>query len=104
MKSFAALAAVGMLAVPMAACQNANQADTGKKLDDIGKRLGRIEAALKAGGGVRGGPAGARAKAPRRARPPGPNPTTVYSVPIKDSAWEGAEHAKVTVVEAFEFA
>ena len=93
-----------MLITPLAACQNANQADTGKKLDDIDKRLGRIEAAIKAGGG-RARPGGARAeKAPRRARPPGPNPATVYSVAVKDSAWEGTEHAKITVVEAFEFA
>ena len=103
MRSFAALAAVGMLTLPVAACQNANQADTSKKLDDIDKRLGRIEAAIKAGGGA-ARPAGARGQAPRRARPPGPNPATTYSVSVKDSAWEGAEHAKVTVVEGFEFA
>jgi hypothetical protein len=33
-----------------------------------------------------------------------PDPAAVYAVPIDDDPWVGAEHARVTLVEAFEFA
>ena len=90
-----------VLLLTAVACQK-QAADQSEKIAAIDKRLGNIEKLIQSGAR----PAGARAEAPpqRRARPPGPNPADTYSVDIKDSAWEGAEHAKVTVVEGFEFA
>lgn len=69
-----------------------------EKLESIDKRLEGIERAI-ARGGVGSGRRGAQ-----RQRPRGPDPKTVYSVPIEGAAWEGASDAKITVVEAFEFA
>ena len=71
----------------------------GKKLDGIDKRLASIEAKLEKGVPTRAG--AARGQRPQPARP---DPNKVYSVPIAGSPFKGAEHAKITVVEAFEFA
>jgi hypothetical protein len=97
------LAGVSLLALPMIGCQKQDE-DTAKKLGEIDKRLARIETAIKSG--RVGAPGAARGRNARRRpqRPPGPNPNTVYSVPLGDSATIGPKHAKVTVVEAFEFA
>ncbi|HWN70469.1 MAG TPA: DsbA family protein [Haliangium sp.] len=38
------------------------------------------------------------------ARPAGPDPATVYAVPLDDSPFEGPADARVTIVEAYEFA
>ena len=71
-----------------------------EKLGNIEKRLDSIEK----GGGVR--PAGADARGPRQPaeRPPGPDPKEVYAVPIEGSTTKGVKDAKITLVEAFEFA
>ncbi|MCG8417318.1 MAG: hypothetical protein MJE77_05170 [Proteobacteria bacterium] len=66
------------------------------KLDDIEKRLASIEGKLDKL------PAGARP--PQRRRPQQPDPNKVYSVPIAGAPFKGPEAAKVTMVEAFEFA
>ena len=47
------------------------------------------------------GPGAARPARPPRPRP---NPSAVYSVNIKGAPFKGAKDAKVTIVEAFEFA
>ncbi len=39
-----------------------------------------------------------------RSRRPRPDPNTVYAVPVDDAPYLGAKHAKVTIVQAFEFA
>jgi protein-disulfide isomerase len=39
-----------------------------------------------------------------RDRPPRPDPAVAYSVPIAGDPFEGPAHAKVTIVEAYEFA
>ncbi len=39
-----------------------------------------------------------------QAEPPGPDPSTVYSVPVDGSPVEGPDDAKITIVKAFEFA
>lgn len=70
------------------------------KLDQIDKRLQGIEATLAKGGGA----AGARAPARQRPQRPRPKPNLTYSVPVKGSPAKGPSAAKVTVVEAFEFA
>lgn len=71
-----------------------------EKLDQIDKRLGGIEDAIKAGGG-RGGAPGAGQQGPQRPRP---NPTDVYSIDVGSAPIEGNVAAKVTIIEAFEFA
>lgn len=69
-----------------------------ERLASIDKRLEGIERAI-----ARGGAGGAR-RGGQRQRPRGPDPKAVYAVPIEGAAWEGTKDAKVTVVEAFEFA
>src|SRR5688500_9723846 len=69
------------------------------KLDAIDAKLASIEATLAKGGGARG--AGAGNQGPQRPRPV---PTEVYSVDVGNSPVEGKPTAKVTIVEAFEFA
>jgi protein-disulfide isomerase len=46
----------------------------------------------------------ARPPVPPPARPFGPDPAVVYAVPLDDSPVEGPADAKVTIVEAYEFA
>jgi hypothetical protein len=68
-----------------------------ERLDKIDNRLAGIEARLG-----RGAPGAAGQQANRV--PQGPDPREVYAVDIGGAAFEGAENAKVTVIEAFEFA
>jgi len=89
------------MGVGAAGCQKADGTSTDKKLDEVIARLDKIEKQLASG------PGAARPTAQRP--PPGPqpgrpDPSKVYAVPIEGAAYKGAEHAKVTVVEAFEFA
>lgn len=70
-----------------------------EKLSAIDKRLEGIEATLAKGGGRPGGQMGERG--PQRPRP---TPSDVYSVDVGKSPVEGKPTAKVTIVEAFEFA
>lgn len=88
--------AVSALSLLALGCQQANNQDLTERLDAIDKKLSSIEEKIgKAGPPQRG------AKRPQRPRP---NPKDVYAVPIEGSAFKGAKHAKITVVEAFEFA
>ena len=73
------------------------------KLDSIEKRLDGIEK----GGGARAGGAAERGRGKqgqRPERPPGPDPKLTYAVPIDGSTTLGPKFAKVTLVDAFEFA
>jgi hypothetical protein len=79
--------------VGMASCQPVQDENVTKKLDEISKKLDAIEKKIGAGGGQQ-----------RPTPPPGPDPTAVYSVPVEGAAIQGPKTAKVTVVEAFEFA
>ena len=90
--TWSVLAAVGLLG-----CQQAGDAGVSEKLDQINQRLDSIEKKITAG-------AGAAAQRPPRQRPKRPNPNDVYAAPVGDAPFKGAEHAKVTIVEAFEFA
>lgn len=83
-----------VMSSPMA-CQQVDPASTNKKLAEIEQKLAKIEE-LAARSGA---PAAARPQ-----RPPGPDASTVYAVPIEGAPYKGPEHAKVTVVKAFEFA
>lgn len=48
--------------------------------------------------------AGPGANRPQRPQRPTPQPNSVYAVDINGSPYKGAKDAKVTIVEAFEFA
>jgi protein-disulfide isomerase len=68
-----------------------------EKLDQVVKKQDQIIELLNRGGAARGA-AGQRAQRPR------PNPTDVFAVPIEGTPFVGNKEAKVTIVEAFEFA
>jgi protein-disulfide isomerase len=80
----------------ISACETAQSSKLDAKLDDIVTRLDKLEKDLQAR------PAGR--PMPQRQRPAEPDPSKVYAVPIAGAPAKGPEHAKVTVVEAFEFA
>ena len=67
-----------------------------ERLDKFEERLDKVEKDVEA--------AGKAAAKPRRPSRPKPDAKAVYSVPLGDSAYSGPEHAKVTIVEAFEYA
>jgi protein-disulfide isomerase len=71
-----------------------------KQLDRIAARLDAIDGRLDR---IEKGRAGAGAR-PVQARPEGPDPSARYRIPVAGDAHRGATHAKVTLVEAFEFA
>jgi len=89
----------GLVAMGLIGCQRAGDAVV-KKLDEISTKLDKLDAIEKrlATGGR---PAGARPTGPRPGRP---DPSAIYAVPIAGAPFKGAANAKVTVVEAFEFA
>lgn len=93
MKRIPLLVASG--AVALTGCQRDDSA-LKEELAGIRSDLAEIKEALKSGAR----PA-ARAQRPRRPRP---NPNEVYAAPIAGAPFRGVEDAKVTVVEAFEFA
>jgi hypothetical protein len=70
------------------------------KINETHERLDSIEQKLDALG--RAG--GARANANRNRRR-GPEPGVLYAVPVNDNdAYRGGKNAKVTIVDAFEYA
>jgi protein-disulfide isomerase len=93
MLSIVGLAAMG--------CQR-DDSKVGEKLDQIAQRLDGIEKQLASGAGARGaaGAAGQRGPGAERKRP---DPSKVYAVPATGPTI-GPKDAKVTIVEAFEFA
>jgi protein-disulfide isomerase len=101
---------VAFLSTLAAACTRENEG-TDRKLDQVLERLAAVEKKLDA---RPAGPAAPAAGAPMRGqqqpggpqpqRPGAPNPSEVYSVDITGDPVRGAANAKVTIVEAFEFA
>jgi protein-disulfide isomerase len=83
-----------MLSITLLGCQKADDSRVLSKLDDIEKRLGTIEEAVK-----RGGMAGGM-----RPQMPRPDSNKVYAVPIDGAPQKGPADAKVTIVKAYEFA
>lgn len=103
MRTFTITIAIAALAFATGGCTKQDDAVV-KKLDEISKKLDKlddIEKKVAAGGGL---PGAARPQAPRRPRPGSPDPAKVYSVPIDGAPFDGPKHAKVTMVKAFEFA
>ena len=95
------LLVTGLLAIGIVGCQKADDAVV-KKLDEISKKLDKLDAIeQKLAGGGAARPAAARPQGPQPGRP---DPAAVYSVPIEGAPFKGAKNAKITIVEAFEFA
>jgi protein-disulfide isomerase len=96
--SFALFAALLSLA-PLAACRK--DEETQKKLDLLIGKIDGLEKKLAAAGPMRAG-ANPAAQQPQRKRP---DPAVTYYLPVTEAdSVKGAKQAKVTVVEAFEFA
>lgn len=86
--------AAGVALAVAAACQPVADESVSKKLDEINKKLDALDKKVAAGP--------QRPNMPQQ--PSGPDPNTVYSVAVDGSPFKGPKHAKVTMVEAFEFA
>lgn len=82
-------------------CQRDNDVPLRKEVEALKKGQKDILAAIKAQPAARPGAARPQAARPQRPRP---NPSAVYSVDINGAPFKGAKDAKVTIVEAFEFA
>ena len=101
MRSFSILSLSVVMAGSLTACQRpapaSDNSEVIAKLEEIDGKLDKLEKKVekvsKSGGNDR-----------KRNRRPRPDANTVYSVPVGDAPWKGTEHAKVTVVEAFEYA
>ncbi len=91
----AALAALGLVS-----CARQDE-QTQKKLDDLLTKVAGIEKKINEPGFGRG--AGPAARAGQQ-QPGSPDPAGVYSIGVDGDPFEGALHAQVTIVEAFEFA
>jgi hypothetical protein len=87
------------LSLLLPGCQR-DDTKVAEKLDRIIKQQDEMLDLLKKGGGP-GGARGGRGDRPQRPRP---SPQEVYGVPLDGAAWVGNKDAKVTIVEAFEFA
>ena len=92
MKALVLLAAV----LPLAACQN----DT-KNLNDRMERIEKKLDAIIAQGGRGGGPGAAGQQRPSR---PEPDRAKTYAVSIDGDPIIGAADAKITLIEAFDYA
>ncbi len=87
------------LGVLLAGCAR-DDTKMAEKLDQVIKKQDQIIDILNKGGGARA----AAAAGQQRPQRPRPSPTEVYAVPLEGAPFVGAKEAKVTVVEAFEFA
>lgn len=97
------IASVFALATVLA-CQR-DDSSINDKLDELAENQKKILEKVGQGGGSGSAAAErarkARAKKRRRAKP---KPNEIYAVPIEGAPAVGPKHAKVTMVEAFEFA
>ncbi len=90
-------AAMTLLGGFAAGCQKEDAA-TKERLDKILSRLDDLEKKVDKAAAGRG------AAAPSGPQPGRPDPSAVYSVPIDGDPVDGPANAKVTIVEAAEFA
>jgi hypothetical protein len=86
-------AALGLIPLTMAGCTREGGTDIEERLDKIAERVDKLQGSA--------GPAAGKRQRPKQARP---DPATTYAVPIVGSHSEGPKHAKVTLVDGFEFA
>jgi protein-disulfide isomerase len=103
MRFSAALCASLTAAVGAAACQQSDPT-VQYKLDQINQKLEAIDHKLGAPGAVGAGAVAQRPAAPAPPPRPQADPAAVYSVPIGDAPVKGPATAKVTIVEAADFA
>jgi hypothetical protein len=89
-----------LLVVGALGCRREDE-ETQKKLDYLIGKVDALDKKVAAGGGrpVAGGP---QQQMPPQRR--GPDPMAVYAVDITGAHVEGPANAKVTIIEAFEFA
>lgn len=97
MKRMGMLILAGVAALGLVACERQDPMATNQKLDQIMDRLGKIEQQLQQG-------AGAARPQQRPERPPGPDASKVYAVPVEGAPSVGPANAKVTIVKAYEYA
>lgn len=97
MRRLGYLMLTGFAVAALSACTPAQPRDVEEKLDAVITRLDKLEKDLRSGRAA----AARRQPPPRRAQP---DPGKVYAVPVEGAPYKGPEHAKVTVVKAFEFA
>lgn len=83
--------------LPLAAGCQADQKNLNDRMERIEKKLD----ALIASGGARGAAPGAGQQRPQR---PEPDRSKTYSVPIVNDPISGPVDAKVTLIEAFDYA
>ena len=93
MKTFVLLVAA---ILPLAACQS-DQKNLNDRMERIEKKLDALIAQGPRGGGA----AGAGAQRPSR---PEPDRSKTYAVPIENDPFDGPADAKVTLIEAFDYA
>ena len=106
--TLAAMLAVACRAQPRP--DDAAHANLVRRLDAVDERLGQLEDGV--GGMYKALAAmaqaldelGERGEVVPPPRPEGPDPSVVYSIPIAGDPWKGAKDARVTIVEAGEFA
>lgn len=96
MKRMGLILAAALVVGGYLGCQRAGSDDQGEKLDQINKKLDQLSTKID---NIKPGAAAARPK-----RPPGPDPKKVYAAPIEGAAYKGPATAKVTIVDAFEYA
>ena len=94
MKKLVLLVAVSTLA----ACSQDNKS-LEKDVQDIKKDIHEMRAMLQGGGGQRAGAAGQQ-----RPRPPGPDGTKTYAMPVDGDPTDGPPTAKITLVKAYDYA
>ena len=90
MKAFVLLLAA---VLPLAACQSDQ-----KQLNDRMERIEKKLDALIASGGARG------AAQPQRPQRPEPDRSKTYAVSVENDPFEGPADAKITLIEAFDYA
>ena len=100
MKRLGLLAAI-MVPLGLSGCTRDSDSNIEKRLDRIESRLASLSERAKT---VKTQPKGKGKDRPKRPPRPRPNPNTTYSVPIDGSISIGPKHAKVTLIEGFEFA
>ena len=107
MKKLATMLSLSLLAVGLTtACQRQDE-QVNKKLDYLISKVEGLEKKVAAGGGARpaaGAPGQPGAQQPPRPQRPAPDAATAYAIDITGSPFKGPADAKVTIVEAAEFA
>ena len=94
MKRSGLLAVLGVLPLGLVGCTRGDGSDIEKRLGKIDERIAALEGSVG-----KPGP-----KNPDRQNQARPDPNVTYAVPVEGSHFEGPQHAKVTLVEGFEFA